>query len=427
MRETIDQFIWGYQQHFRGHVEYETRRVLNEIGMPVDDVTVVLVGFATEPTAGHAICVEPETGLLRAEHFALVKRRAEELYQSNPESQMFHSHPRVHEQRHRGLKLSSRADAIVEAIEASGVFDGLTFSVSQSSPIDGYEVHTCIGIPTGLLDNLPAFKESTVDRYHVGQSLQHEIIRECLYRADKVLYLPDPGTALSMLGRTDDIIETATDGFLSGTMMRVDRMRADIFRHLNAITELTYEQAAAKGHLVITAKENIEKWLAIRFKNPIGLHESRAMRKVLQISDGQVAVLADRGSAYGFGPARTAPDVVEVSITGHAKWEASVNGAKYIRVSYGKATLPHQPIGSEELEDIANRIIGATNIRLIWKIVEAAQESGHGSMIVVSSDPESETARLRGDGMMIEPDYLEPEEIVRLGSVDGAVIVGPDN
>ena len=426
MRETIDQFMWGYQQHFRGHVEYETQRVLNEIGMPVNELTVVLVGFATEPTARHAICVEPETGLLSAEDFAQVTGRAEELYRSNPESEIFHSHPRVHGLRHRDLKLSSRADAIVEAIEESGVFGGLTFFASRSSPINEYEVHTCIGIPTDLLENLPAFSESTVDRYHVGKSLQHEVIRECLARADQVLYLPDPGTGLSMLGRADDIIETATDNFLSGTMMRVDKMRADLFRHMNAITELTYERAAAKGTLLITAKENIEKWLAIRFKYPVRLRESRAMRKVLQLSDSEMAVLADRQHAYGFGPAKTAPDVVEVSITGHARWEVSVNDAKFVRVAYGKAAIPHQPIELAELEDVAGRIIGATNTRLIWDIVQAAQASGQGTMIVVSADPESETTRLRGDGMVIEPDYLKPEEIVRMGSVDGAVMVGPD-
>ena len=426
MRETIDQFIWGFQQHFRGHVEYETQRVLNEIGMPVDDLTVVLVGFTTEPTARHAICVEPETGLLSAENFAQVTSRAEVLYQSNPESEIFDSHPRVHELHHRGLKLSARADAIVEAIDESGVFDDLTFFASRSSPINGYEVHTCVGVPTDLLESLPSFNESTVDRYHVGKSLQHEVIQECLERADKVLYLPDPGTGLSMLGRTDDIITTATDKFLSGTMMRVDKMPADIFRHLNAITELTYERAAAKGALVITAKDNVEKWLAIRFTNPVRLHESRAMRKVLQLSDSEMAVLADRERAYGFGPAKTAPDVVEMSITGHARWEVSVNGDKFVRVAYGKTTIPHRTIESKELEDVAGRIIGSTNTRLIWEIVQAAQESGHGTMIVVSADPESETTRLRGDGMVIEPDYLKPEEIVRLGSVDGAVIVGPD-
>ena len=426
MRETIDQFMWGYQQHFRWGVGYETQRVLNEIGIPVVDITAVLVGFATEQNARHAICVEPETGPLQSEHLTEVASHAVELYHSNPESEMFHSHPQVHESRHRQIFLQSRANTIASAIEKSGVFGDITFFVSQSSPINGYEVHSCIGIPTGLLNELPAFKDSTVDRFHVGQSLQHEVIQECLYRADQTLYLPDPGVGLSMFGRPDDIITTATDRFLSGTMMRVDKMPSDIFRHLNAITSLTYERAAAKGNLVITAKENIDKWLAIRFNNPVGLSQSRAMRKILQLSDNKMAVLADRERAYGLGPTKTAPDVVEASITGHNKWEVSVNGDRYVRVAYGKATIPHRPIELEELEDVVRRIIGETNTHLIWKIVQAAQESSQGTMIVVSADPEAETARLSSDGMVIEPDYLEPEQIVRLGSVDGAVIVGPD-
>ena len=47
-------------------------------------------------------------------------------------------------------------------------------------------------------------------------------------------------------------------------------------------------------------------------------------------------------------------------------------------------------------------------------------------VIVVSKDPEAETTRLSGEGMPIEHDYLEPEDVIRLGSVDGAVILGLD-
>ncbi len=79
-----------------------------------------------------------------------------------------------------------------------------------------------------------------------------------------------------------------------------------------------------------------------------------------------------------------------------------------------------------KLEDIAERTIGQTNIKRIWVIIQAAQESGQGATIVVSKDPEPETSRLSGEDMPIEPDYLEPEDVVRLGSVDGAVILGPD-
>ena len=426
MRDTIDQFIWGFQLHFRVHVEYETKRVLDQLGVISTDTRVVLVGIAAEETANHAICVEPETGPLSAEHLAQVTTRAGELYELDPESKVLYSDPRSREMRHRALFHVARANAITEAIEKSGVFKHLTFFVSASSPINGYEVHTCIGIPKGVMENLPAFEESTVEWVHAGKSLQHEVIRECLHRADMALYLPDPGTGLQILGRTEDIITSATERFISGTTWRTSQEPSDLFGALNAVASLTYERAGAKGKLTVTTRQNLEKWLTVRFKNPVRLRESRTMRKVLQITDDTMSVLADPTCAYGLGASRIAPDVVEVSITGHATWEASVNGDKFVRVAYGRATIPTQQIEFHELKDIAERTIGNANTRRIWEIVQAVQESGQGATIVVSKDPEAETARLSGEGMPIESDYLEPEEIVRLGSVDGAVILGPD-
>ena len=427
MAQIIDQFMWGFQSHFRWHVEYETKLVLDELGIPSTDVRTVLVGIATEENARHEICVEPETSLLLAEHLAQVTDRAKELYQLNPESKWVSVDPRSHESRHRHLFLSARANAITEAIEKAGVFDNHTFFVSGSSPINGYEVHTCIGIPKEVIGDLPAFKEPTVDRYHAGTSLSHEAIEECLHRADKALYLPEPGGSFErVLGRTEDIITSATEAFMRETLWRTTREPSDLFIALNAVASLTYERAGAKGNLTVTSRESLEKWLTVRFKDPVSLRESRTMRKLLQLSDSTMSVMADSTSAYGLGASKTAPDVMEVSITGHAKWEASVNGDKFVTVAYGKATIPNQPIEFEELADVAERTIGNANTKGIWEIVQAAQESGQGAMIVVSKEPEAETARLHGEGMPIEPDYLKPKEVVRLASVDGAVIIGPD-
>ena len=424
MSNTIDQFMEGVPRAFDWFLGHEIKRVLDELGMPVTDTAVILVGIPTEESAQRTICVEPRKGPLRSEHLAQVTSRAKELYQLDPESESFHMDPRAHEGLHSRPFLSARANAITEAIEKAEVFANLTFFVSLSSPVNGYDVHTCIGIPTNVMENLPAFKVSTVDRIHAGKSLQHEVIRECLYRADKALYPPD--RVGGFLGRVDDVITSATERFLSGTTWRVAHTPSGICSALNEIASLTYERAGARGNLTITSRENLEKWLTVRFKNPVYIRESRAMRKVLQLSDGTMSVLADPTRAYGLGTSRTAPDVVQVSITGHAKWEASVNGDKFVRVAYGKATIPTQPIEFAELEDIAERIIGDANTKLIWEIIQAAQENGQGTILVISADPEAEATRLSSEGIVIEPDYLKPAEVVRLGSVDGAVIIGPD-
>ena len=428
MRETIDQFMWGFQQHFRWHIGYEIGRALENIGVVVPEPEVILVGLTTtEENITHPICVEPETGPLQPANFAQVTDRAWELLRADPESEIIHSHPRVAEMRGRANFHNWRAIAIAEAIEQSGAFEHLTFFVSHSSPINGYEVHTCIGIPKDTLTGLSSFRESTVDRVHAGKSLLHEIIRECLHRADMALYLPDPGAGMSILGRTDDIVTTAADRFISGTMWRTTRRPSDLFATLNAVSSLTYERAGAHGSLTIANLDNLKKWLQVTFKNPVALRESRTIRKILQLTDSGMSILSDGQYAYGLGRTRAAPDIIEIAITGHARWEASVNGDKLVRVSYGQPSIPTHPIEIEEFKDIAERTIGDVNINGIWEIVQAVQQSGKGSTIVISSAPDEEALRLSNEGMSIDADYLEPDEIVRLSSVDGAIIVGPDS
>ena len=420
--------MWTFQHNFRLLVEYNTKLVLDELGIPSSDIKVVLIGIATEDHPRHAICVEPETGPLQARHLNQVPTRAQEMYESDPESQVRISHPRAHVSVHRQLFLSARGRAVAEAIEKAKVFENFTFFVSQSSPIDGYEVHTCICIPADAMGNLPAFKDDTVNRIPVGKSVQHEVFQECLRRADKALYLPNPGnlTATRILGRPEEIITSAAERFIEGTLWRTVNTASDLFSALNEVSSLTYERSGAKGNLTVTSYETLEKWLTIKFSRPVPLRESRTLRKVLQLSDGTTSVLADPTRAYGLGIGKTAPDVLEISIPGHAEWNASVNGDKFVTVRYGKATIPSRPLELERLIDAAERTVGDPNTRRIWEIVEAAQASGKGCTIVVSKDPEAETARLRGEGMPIVPDYLEPQEVIRLGSVDGAIILGPD-
>ena len=426
--KEIDQFMWEFQNNFRLLVEYNTQLVLDEVRIPSSDVKVVLIGIATEDHPRNAICVEPKTGPLQARHLNQVPTRAQEMYESDPESQVRISHPRAHVSVHRQLFLSARGRAIEEAIEKAKVFENLIFFVSQSSPIDGYEVHTCIGIPAEVIGNLAAFKDDTVNRIPVGKSVQHEVFRECLRRADNALYLPNPGnpTGTRILGRPEEIITSAAESFIEGTLWRTANTASDLFSALNQVSSLTYERSGAKGNLTVTSYETLEKWLTVRFSKPVPLRESRTLRKVLQLSDGTTSVLADPTRAYGLGIGKTAPDVLEISMPGHAEWDASVNGDKFVTVRYGKATIPSRPLQLERLIDVAERTVGDTNTRRIWEIVEAAQANGKGCTIVVSKDPEAETARLRGEGMPIVPDYLEPQEVIRLASVDGAIILGPD-
>ena len=425
MGYSIDQFMWSFQPHFRIRVELGVKKTLSHIGLPVD-VRVILVGYALDSSLQHQICIEPEAGPLSVNHLDAVLLRSKELLEANPESRILVSDPRIRELRQISLYRRSRADALVEAIEQASVFRGLTFFASEGSPIGSYEVHTCVGVPAEALESLPALDDSEIDGVYIGRSLQHEVISECLKRADRALYLPEPRTDLYVLGPAEDIIKAAAVRLTDGAAFRATRWPCDLFSSVNDLASLSYEQGGAKGHLVIAAQSLTAEPPQIRFQEPVSLSRARSMRKLLELTDDSTSVLVDEGVAYGLGSRVPGPDVVEVSVTGHAEWELSIDGLALLRVNYGKASLPRPLLDIDEFKDTAERILGNTEHSRLWAIVQQAQACGHGMALVVSCDPMGESARLGGEAVPIDATSLEPAEIVRLGRVDGAVLLGPD-
>ena len=426
MKDTIDQFMWGFQQHFRLGVERGIEQALAEIGLGVK-ARVVLVGLASEESVEHQLCVEPEDGPLSAEHLSTVSDRAAELFHADPDSRLHHTNSRHHELQQHAIFLRSRAEALVEVIEASGGFEGLTFFGSDSAPIGGYVVHTCVGIPTQAFASIPALDDDRIDRIYVGRSLQHEVIAECLRRADRALYLPDPGAGLHTLGATDAIIKASAEYFVDGLVCRTVGQPADLFSRMNRVTSLSYERAGAEGRLLIAGSDSTADSVRVRFHRPVALHNERIVRKLLELSDDATAVLADHSRAYGLGTCTsTSPDAVEVLVRGHADWELRFGGLALVRVSYGRARLPVPLLDRGKFEDIAMRTVGSADLDRIWAVVEAAQAARRGMTLVVSDAPEAEASRLGGQAVPIEPLALDPADIVRLGRVDGAVVLDPD-
>ena len=430
MKTVIDQFIWAYQQQFRWSVGYELQQTLTQIGLQTSGkAKVMLVAIAVREDLPHEMCIEPEDGPFVVEDLLSIERRTEEILASDPESGVFITHPRFHEYRTRQLFLRSRAHAIAEAIQESGKFEGLSFFVSCSSPVEGYDVHTCVGLPNDALASVPSFNNPKKDEYHwrhVKESFVAAIIETCLERADKALYLPHAGELSNELGETDDIVRVSAERFLRGITFVLTPLPRDVFRLANEFSSLTYERSGAKGNLVITEKENLANKLKVTFKNPVGLSETRSVRKILELTDETRALLTDGRHVYGLGECNSAPDVAKIRIEGHGNWLLSVDDIELIKVTYEHAKLPKQILDKVFFGDIAERTVGSVDVERIWGIFQQALENGHGTTIVISEDPSSELKRLAQEALTIKPEYLDHKDIARLGRVDGAIILGPD-
>ena len=431
MTITINQFMWAFQPHFRLHVEYEIRKILSEIGLQTDSkARVFLVGLAKKNGLAHNICIEPENGPLVTDDLRAIESRTEEILSSDPESEMFDSDPRLHKARRRSLLLHSRASALAEAIEASGKYEGLTFFVSRSAPIRDYDVHTCLGIPSEVLESVPRFNNPKRNDYlgrHIEESFVQAIVHTCLTRADKALYLPDPGDSFfEILGSRVDIIRSSAERFVRGITSSLTPQHSDLFEFASDFSSLTYERSGAKGHLAVTHPDNLANKLKVSFENPVSLSEARTVRKILELTDDSTCLLADSGYVYGLGECNSAPDVARISIEGHARWSISIDGTALMRVNYEHAALPQQILDKDVFTDVAKRTVDAVEVDRIWEIVQCALQDDHGTTIVVSKNPTAEINRLAQQSLPIKAEYLEHSDVARLGRVDGAIMLGPD-
>ena len=430
MKKAIHQFIWGFQQHFRVKVELEFQDVLSRIRLHVKDrPKVLLIGLAREDGLQHEICIEPEDGPLLVDDLISIKERTQEIAKVDPESGIFITDPRYHERRQREILLRSRAQAIAEAIQGSGKFEGLSFFVSNSAPIAGYDVHTCLGIPTDALDSVPRFNNPSKNEYHgwhIEESLVEAIINTCLGRADRALYLPDPGEGLFVLGDRIDIVRSSAEHFAHGVTFALATLPSDLFRRVSEISSLTYERSGAKGHLVVTGQNNLANKLRVTFQKPVGLSEARSVRKLLELTNEKSALLTDGSAIYGLGECISAPDVVRIEIEERARWSLSIDDTLLMRVANEHATLPKQILDKDRFRDVADREVGEVEVERIWDIFQCALDSVHGTTIVVSEDPVSEIKRLGQEALVVKPEYLDHRDVARLGHIDGAIMLGSD-
>ena len=432
MQTGIDQFMWGYQQHFRMAVQREVSRILSSIGLLSDEkATVLLVGFAARDGLRHAICVEPEYGPLTQDDLKPVEGRTTNLMQVDPQAQVFHSNPGVHASRRRGLFLRSRARAISEAIQHSRKFEGATFTVSSSTDIGGYDVHTCIGLPTSIMERVSRFSNPMREDIIYGnieESFAEATVNTLLQRCDQALYFPDPGVEFQLLGSPIDVIRTTAERFLRGvaTALNPTALQPDLFSVVTSFSSQTYERIGARGYLAITKPDNLTNKLRVAFQSPIALTEIRAVRKVLELTDEDRVLLSDGQSIFGIGHCDPAPDVARIVVEGHATWALSIDNATLMGVDHEHASLPGQLLDKSVVKDIVERTVGNVEFERIWEVIQAAINSGHGTTIVVSSDAMGEAERLSRQGVPIKPDYLNREDARRLGRVDGAIILGTD-
>ncbi len=433
MPRTIDQFIWGYQAHFRLSVQRSVQEVLQAIGADLEP-EVFLVGFQVDGEHRWPICIEPERGPFHPDQLMHVSDLARGLYENDPERQILHSNREVHEQRQRLLQDQARARALADALEAADR-DGRRFLVGSSSRVVDYDVYPVIAVLAERMALFPSLSHEQYDRIPTERSLVHAALHELLRLSARALLWPDRGGALHVLDTdTEEIVRAAAHNLVRSVVILTGKLFGDALSAvMDAVSTLPYEGRAGAGTFVLARQSHPAVIIKLRLRSPVSLRSTRSVRKLLEMTGKDLSLLTDGNVVFGLGSLKEQfdsgdEDIFTLRIVSRGTWELEYNSLPLLRVDNAIPSVPKPRMSRERFADTVLRVLWQSDnvdVDWLWNLALAAADAAHGTMLVVTDAASTEAERLQPQAWAIDPILLTVEGLMPLTNIDGAVLLDP--
>ncbi|MEV6287487.1 diadenylate cyclase [Kribbella sp. NPDC051770] len=434
---TIDQFMWGYQPHFRMSFEGAAERALERIGVALDP-TAMLVGFrATEDSNRLPICVEPETGGIKPSDLSGVREDGQARYGASSDARMFHSDPGLNASSHARYRDRHRADALAAALAAAPGGSGRVFFVGYSQRVEEHEVHPVISVDSDAISSLPRLSTTKHTNMHMTVSLPIGVIEQLLTIATKSMAFREAPSHLTMLSErpAEDAVRAAAEALVySVATMTGNFLAHSFYEGMSELVTMPYEGRAGAGALCLAKKDHPNVRVAIRLLNPVDVTAGREFRKVLELTRPGLDLLCDGDSIYGLGEVSDAydgatEDVFRCSVVARGTWELEHCGTPLMRVVHSNPVVPRPPISERRFLDTIKRVFTAIDdaeAGHLWQIALVASQAPHGTMLVISDAAAEETTRLAPQAIAIEPQQIPADMFQSFTSIDGSLLLAPD-
>lgn len=210
---------------------------------------------------------------------------------------------------------------------------------------------------------------------------------------------------------------------------------------LNKISSLNYEGKAIRGKILFTKKEILNQEgghpnlnILMTFASRTPLSNYRHVRKLLELSKGNVCLISDSETIYGLGQKRghyqmDREDLFEVEFTNYYTWELSHDNQKLMRVSHEHISLPKAKVAYDsffyKLKQVFKDLDNA-KIRDLYLLVMEAIKYNTGTLLVFSTNAASEARRLKNQCFQVEPILVSNDVIRSVINIDGAILMDLD-
>ena len=430
-------YIWQWQHIFIDAVKDLLQSIFEILELPIVFNTFA-IAIPIENQDDNQVIFHPQDCRFTAEDFQQVFAIAKQNFDSDPEQFFFLSAAHKN-QAHRDSLYPKALRKAVQSI--LGHHDSQRKQTSfYSFPIRKNEHWVITVIQFASIDfnrqyrlNKKEHEVPPMDKHRIDCCFLEAIAYRVLKKSEIELQKPSEGNT-TFLANSERVIEDAASSLLKSVELHINKLnKIDLLSFANAIAAERYEGAASQGRLIICQTNHPDILVKVRLQTSIDVYNYRGIRKLLEVSSNQMALLCDVESVWGLGiPLDTyqpkEENLFEIRFFEHHTWELVHAENIMLRVKYRQPRLPRARFDRKLFCDRIHRLFEVNQItanRLI-QAVEAAITQRHGTMLIITTEAEQETARLAAQSTVIEPVEITKEIIYHVSNVDGAIFISPD-
>ncbi len=202
----------------------------------------------------------------------------------------------------------------------------------------------------------------------------------------------------------------------------------------NGIAALRYEGDDGVGSLLVARRQHPALIPVLTLETPVTLRDHRSIRKLLELTEGDTALISDASQVFGLG--RLVPEsdsryeaLFTVNFTHHFGWEMSHSGHVMMKVVSNTPRLPQGRVEADNFARAINKVfpdLPTADIDYLWDLALTATSQPNGTILVFTAGAAAEARRLARQCFRVVPRTLLPQVLRQVTNIDGAVLIEPN-
>ena len=447
-------FMWEHQHNTQSEIQRYAEMLFGNISPKLNPQVFLLGILRGKRDDRLPICIEPENCGVNVELFRDVDTMAKLILEKDSRRCLYVSEQWIRNDCQRAVEQDSVCNAVQQIIEQNSNRSTISF-VSRSVNVEDFDVfvvlqldkhiyssfyNLCPRAPTiGLLYDSSG---NLHPREPIPPSFLNSTIQTFLNEALPTLYRPHAArTPQSINTDIREVMRISATGFVGSAIHAVRNPKSPIqntytnldefFNIFDNVSALNYEGDASMGKIIICDKNHPNLDVRLELATPISLDSFKKVRKLLEMASRDLALWSEGHQILGLGKQHgdyneSSQSLLSIHFSGSRKWKLIHGQHTMLVVEYGAPSLPKPKINEEVFNDLLQRTFDEAtpdDLAKIWDITNEAIKQKHGALLVILSDAEGESERLKNQSTKIKPTKLDKSLVRNVTSIDGAVLL----